>query len=90
MILVSVAYFLPAFYKFSTVVKMSLKVIHTKPDGTKVPIKVSIWEAFRGVPDPKPPKPKPVSMIRSETSPPSFNPVYGEKRPLTPSVLVLW
>lgn len=42
-------------------VKMSLKVIHTKRDGTQVPIKVSIWDAFKGVPDRKPPKPKPVS-----------------------------
>lgn len=47
---------------------MSLKVIHTKPDGSKVPIKVSIWEAFRGVPDPKPAKPKPVSMMRVKDS----------------------
>jgi hypothetical protein len=33
---------------------MSLKFIHTKADGTKVPIRISIWEAFKGVPDAKP------------------------------------
>ncbi|OCT52197.1 hypothetical protein CLCR_08980 [Cladophialophora carrionii] len=30
---------------------MSLKIIHTRSDGTKVPLKVSIWDAFKGVPD---------------------------------------
>ncbi|EXJ71348.1 uncharacterized protein A1O5_05155 [Cladophialophora psammophila CBS 110553] len=32
---------------------------YTKPDGTKKPIKMSIWDAMKGVPDPKPRKPKP-------------------------------
>ncbi|KIW67748.1 hypothetical protein PV04_06979 [Phialophora macrospora] len=39
---------------------MSLKIIHTRPDGTKVPLKVSIWDAFKGVPDRKPRKIAPV------------------------------
>ncbi|EXJ59155.1 hypothetical protein A1O7_06586 [Cladophialophora yegresii CBS 114405] len=38
---------------------MSLKIIHTKADGTKVPLKVSIWDAFKGVPDRKPRKTPP-------------------------------
>jgi hypothetical protein len=42
--------------------KMSLKIIHTRPDGTKVPLKVSIWDAFKGVPDRKPRKIAPVKV----------------------------
>ncbi|ETI21889.1 hypothetical protein G647_05959 [Cladophialophora carrionii CBS 160.54] len=38
---------------------MSLKIIHTRSDGTKVPLKVSIWDAFKGVPDRKPRKVQP-------------------------------
>jgi hypothetical protein len=38
---------------------MSLKVIHTRRDGTQVPIKVSIWDAFKGVPK----KPKPIKSV---------------------------
>ncbi|KAJ9607562.1 hypothetical protein H2200_007640 [Cladophialophora chaetospira] len=41
---------------------MSLKVIHTKPDGTQVPIKVSIWDAFRSAPSRKPRKLGPINV----------------------------
>ncbi|OAL19696.1 hypothetical protein AYO20_11600 [Fonsecaea nubica] len=37
---------------------MSFTVWYTKPDGRQVPIKMSIWDAMKGVPDPKPRKPK--------------------------------
>ncbi|KIW91151.1 uncharacterized protein Z519_08046 [Cladophialophora bantiana CBS 173.52] len=38
---------------------MSFTLWYTKPDGTKKPIKMSIWDAMKGVPDPNPRKPKP-------------------------------
>ncbi|KAK4949652.1 hypothetical protein LTR10_011493 [Elasticomyces elasticus] len=37
---------------------MSFTLYHTKRDGSKEAIKMSIFDAFRGVPDPKPRKPK--------------------------------
>ncbi|EXJ77517.1 hypothetical protein A1O3_09744 [Capronia epimyces CBS 606.96] len=40
---------------------MSFTLFHTRKDGTVKPIKMSIFDAFRGVPDPKPRKPKPCS-----------------------------
>ncbi len=43
-------------------VKMSLTLYHTKADGTQVPMKVSIWDAFKGVPNRKPREPKPVDV----------------------------
>ncbi|OAP60979.1 hypothetical protein AYL99_05983 [Fonsecaea erecta] len=40
---------------------MSFTMWYTKPDGRKIPIRMSIWDAMKGVPDPKPRKPKPCS-----------------------------
>ncbi|KAI1616364.1 hypothetical protein EDD36DRAFT_492863 [Exophiala viscosa] len=37
---------------------MSFTLYHTKRDGSKEAIKMSIFDAFRGVPDPKPRKPR--------------------------------
>lgn len=37
-------------------VNMSFTVIHTRPDGTRRPIRMSIFDAFRGVPDARPKK----------------------------------
>ncbi|OQV01319.1 hypothetical protein CLAIMM_06700 [Cladophialophora immunda] len=45
----------------STAVTMSFTMWYTKPDGRQVPIRMSIWDAMKGVPDPKPRKPKPCS-----------------------------
>ena len=70
-------------------VKMSLKVMHTRRDGTAVPVKVSIWDAFKGVPDPKPSKPKPVSTSHLRTNLPGLETLILQQSELTVIVHLL-
>ncbi|EXJ81978.1 hypothetical protein A1O1_08045 [Capronia coronata CBS 617.96] len=59
---------------------MSFTLYHSRKDGTIKPIKVSIFDAFRGVPDPKPRKRQPCSCCGKIHSPKAKSEVTPEAK----------